>query len=101
MIKKSNFVKANDKSTIRSTHPPLETIVLTCQDKKTEVNAISFKISDDRTPITSLIEQPNSTNESLHVIGQQPDHIENTASIKNFASEKPVSIEKALFDLSS
>jgi len=47
VIKKSNFVKANDKSTIRSTHPPLETIVLTCQDKKTEVNATPFKIADD------------------------------------------------------
>ena len=34
VIKKSNSVKANDKSTIRSTHPPLETIVITCQDKK-------------------------------------------------------------------
>ena len=30
VIKKTNFVKENDRSTIRSTHPPLETIVLTC-----------------------------------------------------------------------
>ena len=56
VIKKSNFVKANDKSTIRSTHPPLETIVITCQDKKTEVNATPFKIFDDQTPIISIIE---------------------------------------------
>ena len=69
MIKKSNFVKANDKSTIRSTHPPLETIVITCQDKKTEVNATPFKIADDKTPIISIIEQNNFTNESLQVIG--------------------------------
>ena len=34
VIKKSNFVK-EDKTIVRSTHPPLETIVLTCQDKKT------------------------------------------------------------------
>ena len=65
MIKKSNFVKANDKSTIWSTHPPLETIVITCQDKKTEVNATPFKIANDKTPIISIIEQNNFTNESL------------------------------------
>ena len=42
MIKKSNFVKTS-----------------------------SFKISDDHIPTTSLIEQTNSTNESLNIIGQQ------------------------------
>ena len=51
MIKKSNFVKTNDKSIVRSTHPPLEIVVITCQDKKTEVNATPFKIADDKTPI--------------------------------------------------
>ena len=71
------------------------------QDQKTEIKVTSFKISDDRTPITSLIEQPNSTNKSLRAIGQQPDHIENTVSIKNSASEKSVLIEKPLLDLSS
>ena len=65
VIKKSNFIKEKDKSTIRATHPPLETIVLTCQDKKTEVNATPFKIADDKTPIFSIIEQNNFTNESL------------------------------------
>ena len=75
--------------------------MISCQDQKTEIKATSFKISDDRTPITSLIEQPNSTNESLHAIGQQPDHIENNVSIKNSASEKFVLIEKPLLDLSS
>ena len=46
MIKKSNFVKANDKSIVRSTHPPLETVVITSQDQKMEVNATPFKIAD-------------------------------------------------------
>ena len=55
MIKKSNFVKANDKSIVRSTHPSLETVVITCQDKKTEVNATPFKIANDQTPITVLL----------------------------------------------
>ena len=63
--------------------------------KSNFVKTSSFKISNDQTPITSLIEQPNSTNKSLHVIDQQPDHIKNTAS------EKSVLIKKPLFDLSS
>ena len=75
--------------------------MINCQDQKTEIKATPFKISNDQTPITSLIEQHNFTNESLHVIGQQPDHIENTISIKKSVSEKSVLIEKPLLDLSS
>ena len=74
MINKSNFVKA-DKTIVRSSHSPLETILITCQDQKTEVKASPFKIADDQTPITNSIEQKKFTNESLHVIGQQLDRI--------------------------
>ena len=87
VIRKSNFVKTSDKAIVRSSHPPLETVLINRQDQKTEIKATSFKISEDRTPITSLIEQP--------------DHIENTVSIKKSASEKSVLIEKPLPDLSS
>ena len=80
--------------------------MITCQDQKTEVKTIPFKIADDQTPITSIIEQNNFTNESLHVIGQQLDHIEEkivkrTVSIEKPASEKSVSVktEKPLIDL--
>ena len=95
VIKKSNFVKAADKSIARFTHPPLETVLITCQDQKTEVKATPFEISDNQTPTTSIIEQNNFTNESLHVIGQQLDCIEEkiveaTVSIKKSASEKSV-----------
>ena len=88
VIKKSNFVKAADKAIVRSSHPPLETVLITCQDQKTEVRATPFKITDDQTPITSIIEQNNFTNEYLHIIGQQLDHIEEkiierTVSMKN------------------
>ena len=69
VIKKSNFVKV-DKTIVKSSHPPLETVLITCQDQKTEVKASPFKIADDQTPIISIIEQNNFTNESLHVIGQ-------------------------------
>ena len=69
--------------------------------KSNFVKTSPFKISNDQTPITSLIEQHNFPNKSLHVMGQQPDHIENTISIKKSASEKSVLIEKPLLDLSS
>ena len=67
VIKKSNFVK-EDKTIVRSSHSPLETVLITCQKK--EVKASPLKIADDQTPIVSLIEQNNFTNESLHIIGQ-------------------------------
>ena len=105
VIKKSNFVKA-EKTIVRSSHPPLETILITRQDQKAEVKASSFKIADVQTPITSIIEQNNFANESLHVIGQQLDRIEEkivekTVSIEKPISEKSISIktEKPLIDL--
>ena len=108
MIKKSNFVKAADKTIVKSSHLPLETVLITCQDQKTEVKASLFKIADDQTPITSIIKQNNFTNESLHVIGQQLDHIEEkiverTVSVEKPAFEKSVSVktEKPLIDLPS
>ena len=58
VIKKSNFVKAN-KTIVRSSHPPLETVLITCQYQKTKVKASPFKIADDQTPITNIIEQNN------------------------------------------
>ena len=82
MIKKSNFVKEVDKAIVRSSHPPLETVLITCQDQNMEVKASPFKIADDQTSITSIIEQNNFTNESLHVIGQQLDRIEKKKLLK-------------------
>ena len=78
VIKRSNFVK-EDKTIVRSSHPPLETVLITCQNsqnQKTEVKASPFKIADPQTLVISIIEQNNFTNESLHVIGQQLDRIE-------------------------
>ena len=106
VIKKSNFVKAINKAIVRSSHPPLETVLITCQYQKTKVKASPFKIADDQTPITSIIEQNNFTNESLHVIGQQLDDIEEKIverTIEKHASEKSISIKtkKPLIDLPS
>ena len=105
VIKKSNFVKAADKAIVRSSHLPLEKVLITCRDQKTEVRATPFKIANDQTPIISIIEQNNFTNESLHIIGQQLDRIEEKIvdSIEKPASEKPafVKTEKPLIDLPS
>ena len=83
VTKKSKFVKV-DKTIVRSSHPPLETVLITCQDQKTEVKVSPFKIADDQTQITSIIEQKNFTNESLHVIGQKLDRIEEKVGSKKF-----------------
>ena len=72
VIKRTNFVK-EDKTIVRSSHPALETVLITCQNsqnQKTEVKASPFKIAGHQTSIISIIEQNNFTNESLHVIGQ-------------------------------
>ena len=104
VIKKSNFVKI-DKTIIRSSHPPLDSILITTKKDevtKEEVNASPFKIADDKTLIVSLIEQNNFTNQSLHIIGQQLDRFEEKI-VEKHVSEKSVSIkiEKSLIDLPS
>ena len=57
-------------------------------------SASPFKIVDDQIPIMSIIEQNNFKNESLYVIGQQLDHIEEKIV------ERTVSIEKPTFEKS-
>ena len=61
------------------------------------MKASPLKIVDNETPIISLIQQKNFTNQSLHVIGQQLDHIEENIDEKT-ANSKP---EKPLIDLPS
>ncbi|KAL4643357.1 hypothetical protein ACB092_02G086400 [Castanea dentata] len=63
-----------DKTVVRSSHPPLETVLINCQN--TEVKASSFKIANDKTLVSAIIEQNNFANEFLHIIGQQLDRIE-------------------------
>ena len=78
MIKKSNFVKI-DKTIIMSSHPPLDSILITTMKDevtKEEGKASPFKIANDKTLIVSLIEQKNFINQFLHIIGQQLDRIE-------------------------
>ena len=100
--KKSNFAKI-DKTIIRSSHPPLEPILITTKKDevtKEEVKTTPFKIADDQTPIVSLIEQNNFTNQSFHIIGQQLDRTEEKI-VEKLVSEKAVSVKtkKPLIDL--
>ena len=104
VIKKSNFFKI-DKTIIRSNHPPLDSILITTKKDemtKEEVKVSPFKIANDQTPIVSLIEQNNFTNQSLYIIGQHLDHIEEKI-VEKPVSEKSVSVktEKPLIDLPS
>ena len=78
--------------------------MITCQDQKTEVRATPFKIADDQTLITSIIKQNNFTNESLHIISQQLDRIEEKIDlVEKPTSEKSIFVktEKTLIDLPS
>ena len=61
------------------------------------MKASPFKIADDQTSIYNIIEQNNFTNESLHVIGQQLDCIEEKI-VETTTASKP---EKPLIDLPS
>ena len=94
VIKKSNFVK-KDKTIVRSSHPPLETVLVIC--KGIEVKASSFKIADELTPVSGMIEQNNFTKESLRIIGQQLDRIEKKNDEKTVVSK----LEEPLIDLPS
>ena len=69
--------------------------MITC--KKTNVKASPFKVAYEQTPIISIIEQNNFTNESLYIIGQKLDCIEEKIVEKNLVSKT----EKPLIDLPS
>ena len=96
MVIKSNFVK-EDNIVVRFTHPPLDAVIINC--KGTEINASPFTEYHVNTPISietkKIIEQKNFVNNSLHIIGQQLNCIEEKV-------EKPTSsikIEQPLIDL--
>ena len=61
---------------------------------KIDVKTTPFKIADDQIPVVSLIEQNNFTNESLHIIGQQLDRIEEKIAEKTVSVEKSASVQK-------
>ena len=80
MVKKLNFVKEN-KTIVRSSHPPLDTFIIKYKGTEIKVSPTKIvEIIDVNTPISTetkkIIEQNNFVNNSLHIFGQQLDHIE-------------------------
>ena len=102
MVKKLNFVKEY-KTVVRSSHPPLEIVIITYKGTVVKANPLSKLLMLMPTHqflpkqyiyIYIYIEQNNFVSNSFHVVGQQLDRIE-----ENF--EKPTSsikIEKPLID---
>jgi hypothetical protein len=72
-ITKEKWVK-EDNTVVSSSHPPLETIVIS--HLKTEVKASPFKVITPDEEIRKVFEQNNFTNQYLHSIGKQLDKIE-------------------------
>ena len=73
-VVKKNFVK-EDKTIIKSSHPPLENIPIDCNG--VTVKGSPFKSTSNVPPESrKIIEQNNFVNQSLHTIEQQLDRIE-------------------------
>ncbi|KAG7967625.1 hypothetical protein I3843_08G108200, partial [Carya illinoinensis] len=111
-VLKSSFIKEEGRKVVKTSHPPLETILVSVKGKK--VKASPFKISDPGpnenvfAETKKIIEQNNFVNQTLYTIGQQLDRIkdkvEKPASTSLKIVEKPAStslkiVEKPLIVL--
>ena len=98
VISKQRWVK-EDKTTVASSHPPLESIIIS--HKKAEVIACPFKIPYGTNDTSKVIQQNNFTNQYLAVIGKQLDKIE--TSMENHGSDQRIQpkLEKPLINLPS
>ncbi|KAG7988384.1 hypothetical protein I3843_03G185800, partial [Carya illinoinensis] len=100
-VLKTSFTKEEGRKVVKTSHPPLETILVSVTGK--EVRASPFKISDPGpnenvfAETKKIIEQNDFVNQTLHTIGQQLDRIEDKVEKPVF--EKPAlnkTIEKPL-----
>jgi hypothetical protein len=82
-VVKKKFVK-EDKSVVKSTHPPLETILIDCNGVSIKASHFKKPSEDTQDENRMIIEQNNFVNQSLHTIGQQFDRIE-----EKFSSSTP------------
>jgi hypothetical protein len=87
-VVKKNFVK-EDKTVVKSSHPPLENILIDCNG--VTIKGSPFKSTIDVPPENKkIIEQNNFVSQSLHTIGQQLDCIEEKISPTSTKIEKPL-----------
>ena len=84
---KKKFLK-EDKTVVRSSHPPLENILINCEGFS--VKGSPFKNPDNSQEETrKFIEQHNFVNQSLHTIRQQLDRMEEKLS-PSVSKEEPL-----------
>ena len=95
VITKTQWLK-EDKTKVKSSHPPLETIVITVNNDFVTASPFKIPSSDED---KKIIEQNNFTNQYIATIGKQLDKIEEMFDEK-ILIEKPISkIEKPLLNL--
>ncbi|CAL8995955.1 unnamed protein product [Prunus brigantina] len=87
--------KMIDQTEVESSHPPVDTIVIS--HKGTPIPASPFKIFDSGDPNRKLIEQNNYANQSLIVIGKQLDTIETKIDkISSSETKSKTKVEKPI-----
>jgi hypothetical protein len=87
-VVKKNFVK-EDNTIVQSSHPSLANILIDCNG--VTVKGSPFKsITDVPLENRKIIEQNNFVNQSLHMIGQQLDRIEEKIFPTSTKIEKPL-----------
>ena len=79
--------KKSDNSTIFSSHPPLENIII--NHLSTPILATPFKTPSDSTQVKQVIEQNNYSNQSLVILGNQLDKIETKIDLNQLKSFSP------------
>jgi hypothetical protein len=103
---KKPFVLAENDTIVKASHPPVETLRVKGKDD-TVVIASPYKASKNdptHSETRKIIEQNNFSNQSLHIIGQQLDRIEEKIESSKII-EKPIplavkkDIEKSLISL--
>jgi len=105
-VVKKPFVLAKDKTVVKGPHPSIETLQVKGKDDIVVI-ASPFKVTKNDTTHSEtrkIIEQNNFVNQSLHIIGQQLDRIEEKVD-SNKIVEKPIplaikkDVEKPLISL--
>jgi len=96
-VVKKSFVLAKDKTVVKASHPSIKTLRVKGKDDIVVI-ASPFKVTKNDTTHSEtrkIIEQNNFVNQSLHIIGQQLDRIEeNVDSNKTVQKPIPLAVKK-------
>ena len=98
LINKKQCIR-EDKTTISSNHPPLESIVITV--KNNEIIASPFKLADGNNDSSKIIQQNNFTNQYLSEIGKQLNSIESSLDNHGIDQRIQPKLDKPLINLPS